>query len=297
MSDNEYEQGQHVSVMGLLVNAGLGVVKLLGGLLGNSNALVADAIESFTDVVSSLVVWSGLRIARRPPDENHPYGHGRAESLAALVVGIMLIGAGLGVAAEAIVGILRPAGVPATFALWIIIGVIIFKETMYQIAMRTARRTGSSLVMADAWHHRSDALTSLAAAVGVSIAIIGGESYAAADDWAALLAAAMILVNACRIMKQPLNELMDRKQPEIVVRVRAAAVAVPDVAGVEKVLARKSGLHYLVDLHLEVDPNMPVRQAHAIGHKVKDAVRISVPTVQDVLVHIEPHEPAPANSK
>ena len=275
---------------GLLVNAGLGVVKLLGGLLGNSTALVADAIESLADVISSLVVLSGLQIARRPPDEHHPYGHGRAESLAALVVAVMLFGAGIGVAVEAISGVFDPGGLPATFTLWVLIGVILVKETMFQLARRTARATGSSLVLTDAWHHRSDALTSLAAALGIGIALWGGEPYAAADDWAALVAAGAILFNAARMLRPPLHELMDREQPEIVAEVRRVAADVPGVAGVEKTFARKSGLRYLVDMHIEVDREMPVWQAHNVGHHVKEEIRGAVPAVQDVLVHIEPHE-------
>ena len=291
MADQEYQQGLRISVMGLFVNAGLGVVKLLGGLLGNSTALVADAIESLADVVSSLVVLGGLQIARQPPDEHHPYGHGRAESLAALVVAVMLFGAGIGVAVEAISGTINPGGLPATFTLWVLIGVILVKETMYRLARRTARATGSSLVLTDAWHHRSDALTSLAAALGISIALWGGERYAAADDWAALVAAGAILFNAFRVLRPPLHELMDREQPEIVEQVRRVAADVPGVAGVEKTFARKSGLRYLVDMHIEVDREMPVWRAHSIGHDVKDAIRKAVPTVQDVLVHVEPHEP------
>jgi len=290
MPDQDYQQGLRISVMGLLINAGLGVIKLLGGLLGNSTALVADAIESLADVVSSLVVLSGLQIARQPPDEDHPYGHGRAESLAALVVAVMLFGAGIGVAVKAIAGTINPGGLPATFTLWVLIGVIIVKETMYQLARRTARVTGSSLVLTDAWHHRSDALTSLAAAAGIGIALWGGERYAAADDWAALVAAGAILFNAARVLRPPLHELMDREQPEIVERVRRVATDVSGVAGVEKTFARKSGLRYLVDMHIEVDREMPVWKAHGVGHDVKNAICRAVPTVQDVLVHIEPHE-------
>jgi cation diffusion facilitator family transporter len=241
-------------------------------------------------VVSSLVVWSGLRIAQQPPDEQHPYGHGRAESLAALVVAVMLFGAGIGVAVEAVSGIIEPGGLPKPFTLWVLIGVIIVKETMYQLARRTARATGSSLVLSDAWHHRSDALTSVAAAIGISIALWGGPSYAVADDWAALVAAGVILLNGVRLLIRPLNELMDREQPEIVEQARRVAADVPGVAGVEKTFARKSGLRYLVDMHIEVDREMPVWKAHGVGHDVKSAICKATPAVQDVLVHVEPHE-------
>jgi cation diffusion facilitator family transporter len=295
MSESGYQHSQRISAIGLFVNAGLGVVKLLGGLIGNSAALVADAIESLADVISSMVAWSGLRIARQPPDEDHPYGHGRAESVAALIVSLMLFGAGASIAVQAVIGLLKPSEVPAMFTLWIITGVIVIKESMYQIAVHAARKTGSSLMRADAWHHRSDALTSVAALVGIAFAVIGGERYAAADEWAALAAAAMILFNAWRVTKIPLNDLMDRVQPEFILAVRKAAETVPDVAGIEKILARKSGLSFLVDMHVEVDPAMTVKRAHSLAHEVKNAVRQALPAVQDVLVHIEPHRPdAPA---
>lgn len=290
MDDQLYQRGLRISVMGLLVNAGLGVVKLLAGLLGHSTALVADAIESLTDVVSSLVVWSGLRIARMPPDQDHPYGHGRAESLAALIVTVMLFGAAVGIAIEAISGIRNPHGTPAAFTLWVLGVVICVKEMMFRLARQTARTSGSSLVLADAWHHRSDALTSLVAAGGISIALLGGEGYAVADDWAALFAAGVIVFNAWRILRPPIRELMDKEPSEIVGQVRSVAERVPGVAGVEKVFARKSGLHYWVDMHVEVDAEMSVRQAHGVSHDVKDAIRNAAPNVQNVLVHIEPHQ-------
>jgi cation diffusion facilitator family transporter len=292
MDDQPYQRGLRISVMGLLVNAGLGVVKLLAGLLGHSTALVADAIESLTDVVSSLVVWSGLRIARMPPDQDHPYGHGRAESLAALIVTVMLFGAAVGIAIEAISGIRNPHGTPAAFTLWVLGVVICVKEMMFRLAQRTARTSGSSLVLADAWHHRSDALTSLVAAGGISIALLGGEGYAVADDWAAVFAAGVIVFNAWRILKPPIRELMDKEPSEIVGQVRSVAERVPGVAGVEKVFARKSGLHYWVDMHVEVDAEMSVRQAHGVSHDVTDAIRSAAPNVQNVLVHIEPHQAA-----
>ena len=292
MSESGYDHSQRVSAIGLFVNAALGIVKLLGGLLGNSAALVADAVESLADVISSMVAWGGLWIARQPPDEHHPYGHGRAESLAALIVSLLLFGAGASVAVQSISGLLKPSEVPATFTLWIIIAVIVIKESMYQIALHAARKTGSSLMKADAWHHRSDALTSVAALIGIAMAVIGGQRYAAADEWAALAAAAMILFNAWRVSKIPLNELMDREQPELISAVRQAAETVPGIAAIEKILARKSGLSFLVDMHVEVDPTMTVKQAHSLAHEVKNAVRRAQPTVQDVLVHIEPHRPS-----
>ena len=290
MADEPYQQGLRISLMGLFVNAGLGIVKLLAGLVGRSTALVADAVESFCDVVSSLVVWSGLHIARQPPDRNHPYGHGRAETLSALVVTVMLAGAGIGIAVEAVSQIRNPQVCPAPFTLWVLVFIIATKETMFQLARRTARRTDSSALLADAWHHRSDAITSIVAAGGIAVAVFGGPEYAVADDWAALFASAVILFNAWRIMQPPVQELMDRHSPEIAAQARAVAQGVPDVQGVEKVFARKIGLQYWVDIHIEVDPQMSVKRAHGVSHAAKDAICAAMPNVQDVLVHIEPHD-------
>ena len=293
MVADSYQSGLQISVIGLFVNATLSVVKLLSGLLGHSTALIADAVESLCDVASSLIVWSGLRIARLPPDQNHPYGHGRAESLAALVVTMMLAGAGIGIAIEAISEIRNPGDVPAPFTLGVLLAVICCKEAMFQITRRVARTSGSTLVLADAWHHRSDAITSLAAAVGVGLAVVGGERYAVADDWAALFAAGIILINAWRIGRAPVHELMDKKPPKMIADVRAVAAGVAGVANVEKVFAAKSGLYYWVDMHVEVDAQMSVLQAHGVAHGVKDAIRTALPNVQDVLVHIEPYNPQP----
>ncbi|MCK4871759.1 MAG: cation transporter [Phycisphaerales bacterium] len=280
-----------MSRLSLVANAGLAVVKLLAGIFGHSFALVADAIESMTDMVGSLVVWSGLRIASIPADADHPYGHGKAEPIAALIVSMMLIGAAVGIAAQAIREIIVPHHGPAAFTLWVLVGVVVVKETMYRLVRRAAKREHSSAAMADAWHHRGDALTSAAAAIGISIALLGGEGYQQADDWAALFASAIILINALRIMAAPMRELMDAEPVEITNDARKLAESVPDVVRVEKVSARKSGQRYWVDMHIEVDPDMTVQQGHALAHQVKDVVRASMPNVEDLLIHVEPaHE-------
>lgn len=277
-----------MSLAGLLLNVGLAAIKLMAGLIGQSFALVADAVESSLDVIGSLVVWRGLRIAGRPADSDHPYGHGRAESLAGMLVAIIMLVAGVGIAAEAIRGLLSPKDTPAPFTLAVILAVVAIKESMYQYARRVARRTGSGAVLIDAWHHRSDAITSAAAAIGLTIAIVGGPAYAQADNWAALVAGGVIVFNAYCLLRGPLRDLMDTRPREVVDRARVVAAGVPGVAGVEKILARKSGVSYLVDMHVEVAPEMTVDTAHGIAHAVKDAVRGAIPEVQDVLVHIEP---------
>lgn len=280
--------GQKLALVGLIINVVLAIVKLVAGMLGHSYALVADALESLTDVVGSAIVWSGLRIAARPPDEAHPYGHGKAEALAAMIVSMLLAAAGLGIGIAAIHHVIEPKSAPAIFTLWVLLIVIAIKETLFRAGLRIADQSGSGAVLADAWHHRSDAITSVAAAIGISAALIGGPGWERADGIAALFASGVILYNAGRILQRPMRELMDTKPAGIVQRVRRIAQSIPDVKGIEKVLARKSGTRYLVDMHMEVDPAMTVQDAHALAHRVKDTVMSDMPNVQDVLIHIEP---------
>jgi cation diffusion facilitator family transporter len=286
--DLDNTRGVRLSLAGLFINGALAIIKLITGVVGHSYALVADAVESMADIFGSIVVWGGLQIARQPPDENHPYGHGKAEPLAALVVALMLAGAAIGISIEAVREIIAPHHAPAAYTLWVLLGVILVKEMLYRIGRRIARDTRSSAVLADAWHHRSDAITSLAAAIGISIALIGGPGYESADAVAALFASAIILFNAVRIMRPPLRELMDTEPPHITQQASEIARRVVGVIDVEKVLARKSGTHYWLDMHVEVDGGMSVHDAHELAHQVKDAVRQAMPRVQDVLIHIEP---------
>lgn len=276
------------SVVGMVANAGLATIKLCAGVLGHSYALVADAIESMADIMSSAIVWSGLRISALPADEQHPYGHGKAEPLAAFIVSLMLGGAGVGIAVQAIRDLLSGEHhMPAWFTLVVLLGIVTFKEGLFQFVRRVGKSTGSSAVVADAWHHRSDAITSAAAAIGITVALVWG--YASADDWAALAASGVILFNAYRLSKAPLHELMDAEPTHIIDEARQVAARVAGVRDIEKVFARKSGMRYWVDMHVEVDPAMSVRDAHALAHEVKEKIRAAMPTVQDVLIHIEPH--------
>lgn len=288
-TNDHYARGMRVSVIGLVANAFLVLVKLVAGLLGNSFALVADAVESTADIFSSFVVWGGLRIAARPADENHPYGHGKAEALAGLFVALMLYAAGIGIAVQAIREIIQPHHGPATFTIWVLIGVVIVKEWLYRMVSRAGRVIESGAVISDAWHHRSDAITSLAAGIGITVALVGGEGYEAADDWAALFASGIILINATRILRRPVRELMDAEPTTAIIDdVRAIARDVAGVEDVEKVFARKSGLTYWIDMHIEVDPAMTVHRAHAIAHDVQEAICRKMANIESVLVHVEP---------
>src|SRR5262245_17398594 len=254
-TQRNYQRGMRSSIVGLVANLALASVKLTAGLVGNSYALIADAIESLGDSLGSLIVWRGLQIASRPPDHNHPYGHGKAEPLAALLVSILLVAAAIGIAVEACREIAAPHGGPAPFTLAILIGVVVVKELMFRFIRRVGTEVGSHAVHADAWHHRSDAITSGLAAVGITIALIGGRGWETADAWAALLASSIILVSAWRMLRPAVQDLMDHAaSPDLVEEVRRVAESRAGVDRVEKLYLRKMGLSYVADMHLEVSP-------------------------------------------
>lgn len=282
-------RGIKAAQLGLFVNTCLIVVKLLAGILGNSYALIADAAESSTDVVASLIVWRGLQITTRVPDASHPYGYGRAESLAAATVALMLLGAAAGIAIAAVREIMTPHHSPAPFTLVVLALVIIAKETAFRRVLRVGHETGSTAVQVDAWHHRSDAITSAAAFVGISLALWGGPEWASADDWAALVATGIIAFNGTHMLRSALNDLMDRSpDTALVEQIQQAAQSVDGVVRFEKLRVRKFGLAYFVDLHVQADPRMSLFDAHVLSGKVKRAIRDAVPAVTDVLVHMEP---------
>ena len=288
--DQELAPGRRLAGIGVLINAVLAVVKGVAGILGNSYALVADAVESVTDIAGSLVVWSGLRLSSRAADDDHPYGHGKAEPLAAAAVGLMLVGAAIGIAIAAVRDILTPNDPPAPFTLAVLVGVVVVKGFLFRRTARAARQTGSGAVKAEAWHHRSDALTSAAAFVGILIALLGGPGYEAADDWAALAACGVIVWNGLRLLRAALDEVMDASvSPETVARVKAIAAAVEGVVGIEKCRIRKVGLHLGLDIHVVVDGELSVRRGHDIAHQVKDRLLSSPHRINDVTVHIEPN--------
>jgi cation diffusion facilitator family transporter len=277
--------------VGMLINAVLAVVKLVAGIVGNTYALVADAVESTADIVASFVVWGGLRVASRNPDEDYPFGYGKAESLAAALVAVMLIGAAVGIAFEAIREIRTPHHTPAAWTLIVLIVVLTVKYVLFRRVSEIGSDVGSTAVKADAWHHLSDAFTSAAAFIGISIALVGGPGWESADDWAALVASAIIAYNGVLLVRPALHDLMDRMPgSEIVGPVRAAAEAVPHVRAVEKLTVRQAGMVYHVDIHVQADPNMSLHDAHELSGAVKAAIRRAEKRVQGVLVHMEPYK-------
>ncbi|MFL5608627.1 MAG: cation diffusion facilitator family transporter [Gemmatimonadaceae bacterium] len=285
------DRGIRSAQIGMLVNALLAVTKLIAGLVGNTYALVADAVESTTDIFSSLVVWGGLRVASRDPDAEYPFGYGRAEALASVVVALMLLGAALGISIEAIREIRTPHHMPAPWTLVVLVVVMIVKWTLSRRVGSVGADIGSTAVTADAWHHMADAITSAAAFIGISIAVLGGPGWESADDWAALLASCIIAFNGLSMLRPAIADLMDRTPgAHITDRVRRAAEEVANVRAVEKLALRKTGLTYRADLHVQTDPMMSLRDAHVLSGKVKSAIRTAVPQVDSVLVHMEPYE-------
>lgn len=289
MSSKRLKRSLRATFIGLAVNVALTVAKFLAGILGHSQALIADAVESLADIFSSIIVWRGLVVAETPPDEDHPYGHGKAEPLAAAIVSAMLLLAAGLIAWHSYHGIIEPRLPPSPWTLIVLVGVIVLKETLFRYVLSESSHVGSSAMETDAWHHRSDAITSAAAFIGISIALVGGKGYENADNWAAMAAAVVIAFNGWRLLRPAFNELMDRAPDrELIDQIRAIAKTIPGADDIDKCHVRKMGYQYFVDIHVEVDPQMTVECSHKIAHDVKDKLRGEMPTVRDVLVHIEP---------
>jgi cation diffusion facilitator family transporter len=274
-----------------IINVLLAIAKIVSGMAGNSYALIADGIESIGDVISSLVVWGGLRISLKPADENHPFGHGKAETVSGVFVSIILLLTAGWIAYESITRIITPHTSPESFTLVVLIGVVIVKELLYRRVVAVAKTFESTSLHGDAWHHRSDALTSAAAAVGISVALIGGDQYASADDWAALVACLVIFWNGIRILRLAIGEVMDASVPlHVLDKIRSIAAGVDGVVVVEKCRVRKSGMGMHVDIHIQVQATQTVAEGHRLAHLVKDHLLHSPLSITDVSVHVEPHQ-------
>ena len=272
-------------------NAGLAIIKGIAGFFGNSYALIADAIESTADIFSSFLVLFGLKYASRPADKNHPYGHGRAEPLITfLVVGFLITSATI-IAYESIKNIGTPHELPKIWTLFVLIPLIIWKEISFQLVIRKAKETNSSSLKADAWHHRSDAITSIAALIGISIALYFGNGYETADDWAALFASGFILYNSYKIFRPALGEIMDEHlYDDLVADIRKVSLSCAGVVATEKCFVRKAGMKYHVELHAIVQADITVKYGHEIAHNLKDTLLNDIPQLGHVLIHIEPTE-------
>ncbi len=290
MSSNK-KQAIKTIYLSIFGNLGLAIIKGITGYFGNSYALIADAIESTSDIFSSILVLFGLKYATKPADDDHPYGHGRAEPLITfLIVGFLVISATV-IIFQSIQHIITPHQSPESYTLVVLGIIILIKEIFYRVISKKSKETKSSALEADAWHHRSDAITSIAAFVGISIALIFGEGYETADDWAALVAAGFIYYNSYLIFRPALGEIMDEHlHDDLVVEIRQLAKKVDGVVDTEKCFIRKTGMTFWVDLHLIVDGNLTVKEGHEIAHNVKDTIRNELPEIAEVLMHVEPDD-------
>lgn len=270
-------------------NTLLALIKGLAGVFGNSYALIADAIESTTDIFASILVLFGLKYAKRPADENHPYGHGKIEPIITFVVAAFLVVSATIIAYESILNIQTPHKVPEPWTLIVLGVIIIWKEISYQVVIKRSKETNSSSLKADAWHHRSDAVTSVTAFIGISIALYFGKGFETADDWAALIAAFFILYNSYLILRPALGEMMDEHlYDDLIEDVREVSIKVEGIIDTEKCFVRKSGMKYHIDLHAIVDGQISVKEGHDLAHKLQDALKEQIPGLGNVLIHVEP---------
>lgn len=289
--EEKIKESRRASFFSIASNLILAITKWVAGIFGNSFALIADAIESSADVFSSILVLLGNKYSFKPVDKSHPYGHGRMEAVVTFVVVGFLIASAILIAGQAIHNIMSPQAMPKPFTLIVLGIVIIWKEGSYQYVVRKAKRIGSTSLKADAWHHRSDAITSIAAFIGISFALLMGEGYESADDWAALFAACCIFYNSYLILKPALGEVMDKDMHlEFQKEIREKSKSVDGVIDIDKCYIRKSGMFYFVDIHVIVDKNATVERGHAIGHALKEYLMNTYPEIMNVLTHVEPSE-------
>ncbi|MFT5254586.1 MAG: cation diffusion facilitator family transporter [Flavobacteriales bacterium] len=288
---NKEQAAVKATYFSIIGNTCLAIIKGLAGFFGNSYALIADAIESTTDIFASLLVLFGIKYSNRPADDNHPYGHGRAEPLITfLVVGFLITSATI-IAYESIVNIQRPHSLPKSWTLYVLGAIILWKEYSFRLVMKRSIETNSSSLKADAWHHRSDAITSVAAFTGISIALLMGKGYESADDWAALFASGFICYNSYRIFRPALGEIMDEHlYDDLIESIRIVATKVEGIIDTEKCFIRKSGMKYHVDLHAIVSATITVKEGHQLAHILKDTLQNEIPELGHVLIHVEPDD-------
>ena len=274
----------------IIGNTSLAIIKGFAGFFGNSYALIADAIESTADIFASFLVLFGIKYSNKPADDNHPYGHGRAEPLITfLVVGFLITSATI-IAYESVINIRTPHEMPKPWTLLVLGAIIIWKEYSFRVVLKRSIQTNSSSLRADAWHHRSDAITSVAAFLGISIALILGNGYESADDWAALFASGFIFYNSYLIFRPALGEIMDEHlYDDLIAQIRLISLQVEGIIDTEKCFIRKAGMQYHVDLHAIVDSNSTVKEGHDLAHKLKDTLREQIPELGHVLIHVEPN--------
>lgn len=274
----------------IFLNLLLSAIKFTSGIFGNSYALIADAIESLADVFGSMLIYFGFIYSKRPADKNHPYGHGKIEPLVTfLIIGILLISATI-IIFQSIININTPHKTPSIFTIYILLGIVVWKEISYRWVIKKSKEVNSTTLKAEAWHHRFDAISSIFALIGISIAIIMGKGYEAADDWAAIIAALFIIYNCYSIFKPAFGEIMDEHlYPEVEHKINNISKTIPAILGIEKCYIRKNGMYFQVELHAIINAYLTVKEGHDLAHLLSDSIKEKIPEISYVLVHIEPH--------
>lgn len=280
---------RHIAVASVIASGLLAITQILVGWTGRSTSVLAAGFESAGDVLASSIVLFGLAIASKPSDANHPYGHGRLEMLTGLIVGLILAGAGVGIAFKSLQRVGEIHEAPASYGIWPLVGLIVVKSILSAVKFRYGRRIQSAALVADAWNDGVDILSGFAALVALGLTLYDPNQFLAADHYGGFAVGLIVIFTGLNVVRDTSLQLMDTMPDEEMMQsIRAAACAVPGVTGVEKCYARKTGLQYHVDLHLQVDPEMSVRASHEIATQARLRIREKLEWVADVLVHVEP---------
>jgi cation diffusion facilitator family transporter len=281
--------GQRVAVTGMLVSGALAVIKIVAGVSGHSTAVVADGLESAADVIASGFVLFGLTLAAKPADDNHPYGHGRVETLTGLLIGLVLLVGGALISWNSIRRVGQPHEPLAAFVVWPLLISLAAKAGLASLKFRYGRKLQSDALTADAWNDATDTISAIAALIAVGLTLRDSVRFAEADRYGGFVVGLIVIAAGIRVTRETAMQLMDTMpDARLIGQIREAAFAVPGVRGVEKCFARKTGFKYHVDLHLEVDPEMTVRRSHELAQAVRVHIRERLDWVADVLVHVEP---------
>ncbi len=283
------QTGQRIAAAGMAITGALALVKIFAGLAVHSTAVVADGLESAGDVFSSGMVLLGLTLSFKPADENHPYGHGRAEILSGLLVGLVLASGGALISYGSFLRLGQPHEPLRWFVVWPLAASLVAKSALAATKFQVGKRMRSAALMGDAWHDTTDCISALTALIAVALTLAAPQRFFNADRYGGLAVGIIIILAGVRVARETALQLMDTMPSDkMIAEIRAAASQVHGVLGIEKCFARKTGLSYHVDLHMEVDPEMTVRQSHDLAHEVRLRVVEQVDWVADVLVHVEP---------
>ncbi len=286
-TDERYRTTRRVTLVGAAVNCVLATLQIVFGLLGKSQALFADGLHTLADLSTDFIVLFASKRAAKDADEDHPYGHGRIETVASFLLGAMLGGVGIGIGLRGVDSIFAPAGVdPEPITLVFALLAIASKEALYHYTVRAARRIHSRLLEANAWHHRSDVLSSVIVLAGISAQLLGVPHM---DALAAIIVGAMILLMGFRLGWRALAELVDTGlDVDLTDDIRRAMLEYESVTGIHNLRSRSMGGLGYIDAHIEVDSNLTVSEAHYIAHKMEQLVKRQFPKIADVQIHIDP---------